>query len=116
MTMRDKHRDIYPDEVIAKLYDEIERLRGKCECYEAMKEGVQIRIADLQAEIERLREELEKERSLREELEKVFESRMDAEEAADFCFLALCEANNDADVRRAFELAEEKWPWLQGGE
>jgi len=31
MTMRDKHRDIYPDEVIAQLHDEIERLRASLE-------------------------------------------------------------------------------------
>ena len=40
------------------------------------------------------------------------EARMDAEQAATFCFVALCEANNEADVRRAYKIAEDKWPWI----
>ena len=42
---------------LAQMYAEIGRLREDCECYEAMKEGVQVRIADLEAEINRLTRE-----------------------------------------------------------
>ena len=46
-------------ELMREAADEIERLREDCACYEAMKNGVAMRIADLEAEIERLRAALE---------------------------------------------------------
>lgn len=42
-------------EQVVKLTEEVERLRNEVECFKAMKEGVAIRIADIERERDRLR-------------------------------------------------------------